>query len=439
MQGRGCVNLFLDEHAPDMHPFFMRHLLLLLLLSLIACDSPAQGNVYPLDADYTQPWELNDRIAELVALRPDVTRLDTLGYTGTRHMPLVALCVSDNPYLDEPDEPAIVFVGPHHGEEVLGLEIVLNNCRNLLEAYTVDSTLTSMVNESEIWFVPLVNPEGWTWTAEGRYELKRKNDTDTNMDGIFDIYHDGVDLNKNYPFHWETDESTDPTGDYYKGPAPASEPEVQAMMAFFERVHPQMALFYHSTATGYSAERIYFPWRWGQRLSPDWTFLRDSAAELAQVLPRDYAPGHYRVFTGSNNPRGYARDYVYATHRTYAFNIESGGNATAGEGILHPPAAQMRIIQAKQWAACRVALAMLPRNLVRVTVLNAAGEPQTGVEVFFPAFEDDLFTPQHTDANGQVFRYLPPGAWQVKVGGQLYLFPGVEREVTIWTGSYHHE
>ena len=41
----------------------------------------------------------------------------------------------------------------------------------------------------------------------------------------------GVDLNRNYPYHW-----ADLDGNYESGPAPASEPETKAMMRFLRDV-----------------------------------------------------------------------------------------------------------------------------------------------------------------------------------------------------------
>ncbi|MCD4828468.1 MAG: hypothetical protein K8R90_03440 [Candidatus Cloacimonetes bacterium] len=394
------------------------------LLSLVA-TAVGQVNHYPLAAAYTQPWELHDRLADIAALRPDIVHIDTLGFSGTRGLPIVALRVSDNADRDEPAEPAILFCGSHQGEEVLGLEIVLHNARRLVEAYGVDAELTRLVNASEVWFVPVVCVEGWRWVAGGRYFLKRKNDTDSDWDGVFDLVLDGVDLNKNYPVFWEQDYHTAPHSDYYKGPWPASEPETEAMMAFFERERPAMALFYHSSATGAFSERIFFPWRLEQEDSPDWPTMCERANRLAAWLPRDYTPGFYEVFTGRNFPRGYARNYIYAAHRTYAFTIEVGGNVQLptgeGAGVIHPPVEQLRRIEAKHWGACREALRMLHQNLVAIQVVNPAGEPLPGVRVSFPDWDDSpQFLPVRTNEDGRVFRYLPPERWVILVDNQTF-------------------
>ena len=62
---------------------------------------------------------------------------------------------------------------------------------------------------------------------------------------------DGVDLNRNYPTRWGYDNegsSPNPASDTYRGPAPASEPETQALDALFADITPQFLVNYHSAA-----------------------------------------------------------------------------------------------------------------------------------------------------------------------------------------------
>jgi beta-N-acetylhexosaminidase len=51
----------------------------------------------------------------------------------------------------------------------------------------------------------------------------------------------GVDLNRNFPWHW----SPLPVGTYYAGPFPLSEPESKAVAQFAKRVHPNVSIWYH--------------------------------------------------------------------------------------------------------------------------------------------------------------------------------------------------
>ena len=62
---------------------------------------------------------------------------------------------------------------------------------------------------------------------------------------------DGVDLNRNCPTRWGYDNegsSPNPSSDTYRGPAPASEPETQALDSLFARITPEFFVNYHSAA-----------------------------------------------------------------------------------------------------------------------------------------------------------------------------------------------
>ena len=77
----------------------------------------------------------------------------------------------------------------------------------------------------DLWLVPVVNPDGLA-----RHTRKNAH---------------GVDLNRNYPHHWR-----DLDGSYESGPRPGSEPETQALMAFFDEVRPRRVVSFHQPLHG---------------------------------------------------------------------------------------------------------------------------------------------------------------------------------------------
>jgi murein peptide amidase A len=77
----------------------------------------------------------------------------------------------------------------------------------------------------DLWLIPVVNPDGLV-------RHTRKNAR-------------GVDLNRNYPYHWR-----DLDGNYESGAAAGSEPETQAMMAFFGEVKPRRIVSFHQPLHG---------------------------------------------------------------------------------------------------------------------------------------------------------------------------------------------
>jgi len=113
---------------------------------------------------------------------------------------------------------------------------------------------------SQNWYIfPTVNPDGYRYTFQGD-RMWRKNRA------LFGICR-GVDLNRNFPFHWNvTGASGDPCRYDYSGPSAGSEVETQRMTEFIkervesERIRTFISLHSYSQMImfpyGHSAERV---------------------------------------------------------------------------------------------------------------------------------------------------------------------------------------
>jgi protein MpaA len=63
----------------------------------------------------------------------------------------------------------------------------------------------------------------------------------------------GVDLNHNWPYNWQADWPREGCWDWRTltgGTGPGSEPEVQNLIAFIDKIHPAALISYHSAALG---------------------------------------------------------------------------------------------------------------------------------------------------------------------------------------------
>ncbi|HYV94675.1 MAG TPA: M14 family zinc carboxypeptidase [Chitinophagales bacterium] len=175
--------------------------------------------------------ELVNELDSMKLYFPDIiTAKASLGdsYEGR---PVYMVKISDNPDSDE-DEPEVEFDALHHAREPVSMMHLIYYMWWLLENYNVDSLATYLVNEREIYFVPVVNPDGYYYnesTNPGGGGYWRKNRRD-NGNGTY-----GIDLNRNYSFGWGLDSgsSGDSNSDVYRGTAPFSEPETAVMRDFF--------------------------------------------------------------------------------------------------------------------------------------------------------------------------------------------------------------
>lgn len=163
------------------------------------------------------------------------------------------LKISDNPGVDE-NEPEVLYDALHHAREAASLSQLIFYMWYLLENYNTNPDIKFLVDNTEMYFVPCVNPDGYEYNRStnpnggGMWRKNRRNNGTTF----------GVDLNRNYGGHWgydNTGSSPTPSSDTYRGTAAFSEPETQAMRNFCNARQFKTALNAHT----YSNLLIY-PW-----------------------------------------------------------------------------------------------------------------------------------------------------------------------------------
>ena len=261
----------------------------------------------------------NSLVTELQRLAsefPEIAQLSSIGQTH-QGRGLWVLKISDN-VADDEDEPEVLMDGGFHGDEWIGSETATFIAYQLVNGYGVDSEITQMVNEREIWVIPMVNPDGRAIDSYGdgnnpsTYRGWRKNARDNNQNGAWDSY-DGVDLNRNFDLGWGVGASTSPSNIEYQGPTSFSEPETQAFRSFVNSRDFQIYTSYHSYG-----RRIYYPWGYQSDPTADDARFREVANELLT-----YLPNYSAVRAGAYGPEGgCSDDWMYQNFRAMAFTIE---------------------------------------------------------------------------------------------------------------------
>ena len=158
-----------------------------------------------------------------------------------------AIKISDNVADGEP-EPRVVIDANIHAREYATTEVALDIIWQLLYGYATNATFASWVDGMEIYVIPCLNPDG-RFYCDTVNTGWRKNGRDNNRSGTMTYPADGVDLNRNSSFHWGSDDegsTSTASSDLYRGPRPASEPEIQAYDAFIQRIRPGFTLALHS-------------------------------------------------------------------------------------------------------------------------------------------------------------------------------------------------
>jgi murein peptide amidase A len=182
-----------------------------------------------------------------------------------------------------------VFIATMHGNESQPARI-LQNLRD-----------HRAISGADIWVVPFMNPDGY------------HRDTRRNAHG--------VDLNRNFPVRWIRQ-----YGSYNSGPAPASEPETQAMMAFLAEIRPAYVVSFHQPLRG---------------IDRSYTKTRTLARRLSRNLdlPR-------KRFSCNNGCHGTMTQWFNATLPGAAITVEYGAHMSWRQKQVTGPRGLLRTIRA---------------------------------------------------------------------------------------------
>ena len=199
---------------------------------------------------YSEPGGIRDELVATAARFPKIAKVVTIGRTQ-QGKPILAVKVTKNARnVRDGQRPATAYVGAQHAREWITVEMNRRLLHHVLDNYGTDTAITNAIDKTELWFVPVANPDGYDYTFTAGNRLWRKNLRDNDGDGQITGV-DGVDLNRNYAHRWGYDNegsSPDPSSDTYRGPAPNSEPETRALDQLFRRIGFEFFINYHSAA-----------------------------------------------------------------------------------------------------------------------------------------------------------------------------------------------
>lgn len=207
---------------------------------------PSNFNLGTMGGFYTYQ-EFLDEIDAMAAQYPNLisVKAPISTFLSIENRPIYWLRISDNPNSDE-SEPEVLYTAVHHAREPNSLSEVIFYMWYLLENYDNSDEIKYLVDNTEMYFVPMVNPDGYIYnettdpSGGGMWRKNRRH----NSGGSY-----GVDLNRNYSYGWgTTGTTTTQSNDTYCGTAAFSEPETQAIKWFCENRDFQYAFNAHTYA-----------------------------------------------------------------------------------------------------------------------------------------------------------------------------------------------
>ena len=134
----------------------------------------SMGSRNPME-DYHNYIELTAFLQDIADNYPDITSLESIGQS-VQGRELWVMEISDNPSVNE-IEPEFKYIANMHGDETVGRELSLYLIEWLVEGYGSDPRATDIINNTDVFIMPTMNPDGFE--SGSRYNA---NGTDLNRD-----------------------------------------------------------------------------------------------------------------------------------------------------------------------------------------------------------------------------------------------------------------
>lgn len=201
----------------------------------------------------------NKRLLESLHKKyPSITKLFSIG-KSVEGRDLLVMKISDNANLDEV-EPEFKFISSMHGDEITGRELTIRLIQDLLSSYGKESRITNLINNTEIFIMPSMNPDG----------SEKRERANANF----------YDLNRNFPLWNDKKESTK-----------ERQPETIAVMNFQKSRQFSLSANFHGGAVC-----VNYPW--------DSTLERHPLDDLLIELSLAYSIHNTPMYQSSEFERG---------------------------------------------------------------------------------------------------------------------------------------
>lgn len=221
---------------------------------------------------------VNRALSDLAKKYPDIVKLETIG-TSTKGLPQYGLKISDNVERDE-DEPELLMTAATHGDEIITTEVLLRFVEEMLLGYNTNARLAELVNKHELYFIPVVNPDGFSTRSR---------------------YSGNIDPNRDYPWPGHEDK--------------VSVKCIANMINFFKQHKIVGSIDFHAFG-----KMVMFPWAYTKNSPPqsDELVFENLGREMALANNYKYGQISKIIYVAE----GSSADYYYWKFNTLAYGIE---------------------------------------------------------------------------------------------------------------------
>ncbi len=320
----------------------------------------------PDRGEYHSYSELTADLAAWASTYSSITQLISIGQS-VQGREIWAMKITDNPTVEE-FEAEIQWIGTHHGDETISHEVCYYMIEDLLEGYWTDPQVTLLVNEREIWIIPMLNPDGYE--NGSRYNAN------------------GADLNRNYLC---------PCG--CNAGSAFSEPESQALRDFNVGMNPVTSLTFHSGA-------VYVNYLW------DYTY--DPTPDEPMIITISNVYGDLSGLPVTNGADWYI---VHGSCQDWCYDARGEIDTTIEVSVTKdPPASQITPIFNDNRDAMLYQARMSGRGIRGVVTDGGNGEPLYAT-ISIPEIGKDVYTDPDV---GDYHRMVESGTYTVTCTAEGY-------------------
>jgi carboxypeptidase T len=272
-------------------------------------------------AEYHDLDGITVHLRELAASAPDRVALQAIG-GSIEGRPLWALRIGGS----GPGKTRMLINSTQHAREWLATMATTCVADRLVHEYDRDPAIRDFVDRTELWVVPVVNPDGYQYSwGSDRYWRKNRR-------GRY-----GVDLNRNFSVAWGGDGSSgNRRAETYRGEYAFSEPETIALRDLVKREGIALHIDFHT----YS-QLVLFPWNYTSTPAND----RDRLAAVGDRMASAMFTTHetrYKLMQGVDlfPVSGTMADWMYGEAKAQSFTIElrpDGWPRRGRGGFVQPP------------------------------------------------------------------------------------------------------
>lgn len=239
-------------------------------------------------AGYPNFRQITNFLKSMAKKYPKIAKLESIG-KSVEGRELWVMKISDNVNVDEV-EPEFKYISSMHGDEITGRELMQFYIKDLLEGYGKDQRITDLINNTELYIMPSMNPDG----------SKRRQRANAN----------GYDLNRNFP-HWNA-EVNDKSG---------REPETMHIMNFQAERQFALSANFHGGAVC-----VNYPWDSTKVRHPFDALLQDLSIRYSKENAPMYRSRSFnRGITNGADwyvVRGGMQDWSYVFHNDLQVTVE---------------------------------------------------------------------------------------------------------------------